>query len=438
MIESRRHRVFLFVLITLFLPVCAWGAVVPAAVVAKVGDIHPGAGGDPISTINLAFTNGQGQLGFIGSVMRTTGSDAFVWYNSGFVWFNSNNALLTGAEYDMGIGNDGHYIYSPSYGGNDAVWTHDGLLLAKGASSPGMADKWVTFNSRPSMLPDGTAYWVAGWTGVEGTSTSEGRVLYRSADTATPVITTVFKSGDQIGGVTLDAPNGIGFDYMVSDNDLHHIHALLMETDDVTVTTSNDGFIYMDGTLVAREASPASGGTGGENWDNFDKVGISNIGNYLFSGDTDGDITTDEFIAYNGTISLREGQTVDSIELATPATVQGLAINNRNQAVHLWTVGDGGKHLFFARNTANLAGSVRVLSTGDMIDVNGDGVRDYTVTDFLSNTGGMRYGAWLAEDGNFFVDVDIDDGGGAVEAIIRISLPFNPGNPALPLLLLGD
>jgi len=84
-----------------------------------------------------------------------------------------------------------------------------------------------------------------------------------------------------------------------------------------------------------------------------------------------------------------------------------------------------------------LAGSVRVLSTGDMIDVNSDGVGDYTVTDFKSNSS-MRYGAWLAEDGNFFVYVDIEANLSTVEAIIRISLPSNSVNPALPLLLLGD
>jgi len=333
MIESRCCRLFLFVLIALFLPVCAWGAVVPATTIVKVGDIRPGAGGDPINGINLTFTNGQGQLGFIGSVQRTTSQDAFVWYNDGFMWFNSNNALLSGAvEFGMGIGDDARYIYSPRYADNDAVWTHDGLLLAAGAPSPGMADKWVKFNSRPSMLPDGTAYWVAGWTNTAGGSTTDGRVLYRSADTATPVITTVFKSGDQIGGFTiLDGSSGVDFDYMVSDNDLHHINVLLMDTGN----TANDGFVYVDGALIARELSPASGGTGAENWDNFDQVSINNTGNYLFSGDTDGDSATDEYIAYNGTISIREGQTVDGIELAATASLQGLAINNRNQAVHL-------------------------------------------------------------------------------------------------------
>ncbi|HOO89280.1 MAG TPA: hypothetical protein PLA74_00515 [Syntrophales bacterium] len=435
MSESRCCHLFLFILIILFLPVCAWGGVVPAKVIAKVGDIRPGADGYPISAINLAFTNGEGQLGFIGSVQRTTGSDAFVWYDDGFTWFNSNNALLSGAELDMGIGDDGRYIYSPSYDVNydDAVWTHDGLLLVETDPSPGIAGMFVSFNSRPSMLPDGTAYWVAGLTSTEG-GQSEGRVLYRSADTATPVITTVIKSGDLIGGFTIDAPSGIGFDYMVSDNDLHHIHDLTMDTG----SSLNDEFIYVDGSLVVREGSPASGGTGGENWGTFDKVTINNAGTYLFSGDTDGDYTTDEYIAYNGTISLREGQTVDGIALATAATVNGLAINNRNQAVHLWTVGGGGKHLFFAKSAANLGKSVRVLSTGDMIDVNGDGVGDYTVTDLKSNISGMRYNAWLAEDGNLFVKVELSGGITPVDAIIRLSLPAGSVNPALPLLLLGN
>ena len=435
----KRHRllfIFLCLLTVGFLPVSGWGAVVPATVVVKDGDVPTGAGGDPVSKIMLPFTNGRGALGFAGAVDRPgTGEDYFVWYDDGPIWFNSSaTGLLQGAETAMGVSNNGKYIYSAQYNGNDSVWTQDGLLLQATAASPGVPGMFVKYNSRPSMLPDGTVYWYSGWSSTPGGSTL-GETLYRSGDTQTPVITTVLKAGDNIGGFTIDDwPNGVDSDYMISDNDLHHIHVLNMDTG----SSTNDGFIYVDGSLVAREASPAAGGEPLENWDNFDLVSINNNGHYLFSGDTDATEIPDEFIAYNGTISIREGQTLDGVELASAGIVQGLAINNRNQAVHLWEVGGGpDEHLFYANSAARLAGSVNVLSTGDTIDVDRDGAGDYTVTDFNATTY-TRFNAWLAEDGYLFVEVDIDDGGGAKEAIVRISLPINRANPSVPLLLLDD
>ena len=424
--------VFLCLLTVGFFPDSGWGALVPARVVVKIGDVPTGAGGDSVSDINSPFTNGQGSLGFVGAVERPGGADYFVWYDNGPIWFNSNTTGLSGGENYMGVGNDEKYIYSPAYNEADSVWTQDGLLLQEDVASPGIPGMFVSFNSRPSMLPNGTVYWISGWTDAPGGS-SLGRVLYRSDDTQTPVITTVFKSGDEIGGFTIDSPSGVDFDYMVSDNDLHHIQVILMDTG----SSTDDGFVYVDGALVAREASPAAGGEPVENWDNFDLVSINNSGNYLFSGDTAGSSFTDEFIAYNGTISIREGQTLDGVELTSSATVQGLAINNRNQAVHFWLSGGANKNLFYSNSAARLTDSVKVLSIGDTIDVDEDGSGDYTVTDF-NTTSVKRFNAWLAEDGYLFVQVDIDDGGGPKDAIIRISLPVKNANPSLPLLLLDD
>jgi hypothetical protein len=430
--ERRIPFVFLCLLAAVFFTESVRADVVRGTVVVKIGDTPPAAGGDYVSVINSPFTSGRGSLGFVGAVERLGGTDYFVWYDDGPVWFNSNSTGLDGGETFMGVGDDGKYIYSPSDNGNDSVRTQDGLLLRENEASPGVPGMFVKFTSRPSMLPDGTVYWVSGWTDVQDGSTL-GRILYRSGDTVTPGITTVFKSGDNVGGFIIGSSSGIDFDYMISDNDLHHIHALFMDTG----STANDGFVYVDGSLVARETGPAAGGESGENWDNFDLVSINNSGNYLFSGDTDGSVLTDEFIAYNGTIIIREGQILDGIALTSTSSVQGLAINNRNQAVHLWQVSGTDEHLFYANNAARLNDSVKVLSIGDTLDVDGDGSGDYTVTDFNA-TNSMRYNAWLAEDGYLFVHVDIDDGGGPKDAIIRISLPAGRANPGIPILLLDD
>ena len=158
----------------------------------------------------------------------------------------------------------------------------------------------------------------------------------------------------------------------------------------------------------------------GDNWDNFDLMAINNLGDYLFSGDTDGDGGSDEFIAHNATIVLREGDSAGGIDLTTVASVRGLSVNNRGEAVHLWGIGDGSERLFFACNAASLrgSGSVPLLSTGDLVDVDGDTIGDATVTDF--NTFGASFS--LAEDDRVIVGVDLDYGAGDIAAIIAIDL----------------
>lgn len=395
-------------------------AQVPVELIVKDGDTPPAAGGDPVTTLNAPFTNGLGQVGFTGAVDRGGSSDNFIWFDSGPIWFNSSavGSTLSGAEGTMGVGNAGEFVYSPSVDGNDSVWTQNGLLLTEDVPAPGGSPGELnSFNSRPQLLPDGTALWVGGITDSPGGST-QARALYRAADTATPVITEVFRSGDMIGGFTIDFPSGVGFDYQISDDGNQHIHDLLMDTG----STTNDGFVYVNGALVAREADPVPGG--GENWDNFDVMAINNAGNYLFSGDTDGSTATDEFIAYNGTIAIREGDLIDGHTLGS--SVSAASLNNLGQAVFIWST-DLGETLFHALDASNLAGATALLTVGDSIDVDGNMTPDYTVTDFnASNIIGP--GLSLAEDGSVYVEVDIDDGGGDLEAIIRLALP----QPALP------
>lgn len=398
----------------------------PTAVtlIAQEGQTTPETGGDPISTLNGPFTTGTGQVGFTGSVTRVSGTDNFVWFDTGIVWFNSNAApgnTLTGAEGTMGTGDTGEFVYSPSVDGEDSVWTQNGLLLRADDPAPGAPGQFSSFNSRPQMLPDGTAVWVGGLTNMAGGGT-QARALFRAADTATPVITIVLQSGDMVGGFPIDFPSGIAFDYQFSDNGAHHIQRLLLDTG----STTNDDVVYVDGAVVARELSAVPGGLPGENWDNFDQVSINNNGDYIFSGDTDGPTATDEFIAHNGVIVVREGDLLDGVTL-TGAAVQAAAINDLGQAVFIISVTGGIEHLFFAPDAGNPATAVRLLSTDDLVDVNNDMVADFTVDDFNASTA-IGPGLDLAEDGFVYVEVDLIPGaplvGAALESIIRLGLPI--------------
>ena len=207
----------------------------------------------------------------------------------------------------------------------------------------------------------------------------------------------VFKSGDVIGGFAI-AALGIDRNYHVSDNGMHLIQELLMDTG----SSTHDGFLYVDGSLVARELDPIGDGT---NWDNFDLVSVNDAGHYLVSGDSSGAVETDEFIAHDLAIKLRQGDVVDGQTLA--GTVRGVWINNLDQAAWSWTTG-AGEGVFFSCLAADIdTASTLLLSTGDGIDVDTDGIADGTLTDInLQDSGGN--GLRLSETGAVYVPADVN------------------------------
>jgi hypothetical protein len=392
-------------------------AVVAADVVLQDGDAATGGTGT-VDTLNTPFVEGNGFVGFVGDVI---GDDSFVWYNAGVVWQNSSavGSTLTGGESTMGVDNTGGFIYSPSTDGDDSVWTDSGLLAVENVQAPGYpAGTNSTFHSRPTMIPTGQAYWVAGIDPSGGTTTN-ARALYTSTDGTPGTIAVVLKSGDIVDGLTISSgSSGILFDYDFSDDGSHHIHELDMDTG----STTNDGAVYVDGSLVARESLPTGGA---DNWDNFDYFSINNSGDYLFSGDTDGSTTTDEFVAYNGAIAIREGDTVGGVVLSS-FSLRGVAINNLGHAAFVGSAG-GVEQLFFACDAADLAATAElILAVGDQLDVDGGGA-DATVTDFNTSFHGLS----LADDGRVFVELDIDYGSGDLEAIVGLDLPSCSSGPAM-------
>ena len=391
------------------------GPAIPVTLVVQDGDMPPGSNGDTVSTLNSPFTNGNGDVGFSGSLTTASGTDNFIWFDTGITWRNSDGlpAVLTGAESTMGVSDSGGFIYSPSTNGSDSVWTHNGLLLVGATQAPGFPlGTNNTFNSRPTMIANGAAYWVSGFNESGGTGT-EGRMLYTSPNAMSNTISVVIRSDDVISGFVVDRPSGIDFNYMASDNDNHLIASLLMDTG----SDVDDEFIYVDGALVARETAPTGDG---DNWDTFDGVSINNSGSYMFSGDTDGATTTDEFIAYNGSPVVREGDTIGGIALTSAASVNALSNNNLGGGVFTWAISGGIEILFSSCDMADVANNaVALLATNDMVDVDGNGTADAAVTDFnASNVIGP--GLWQAEDGLVYVEVDLDYGAGELEAIVGL------------------
>jgi hypothetical protein len=401
--------------------VVAGGKTVEVGLVARVGDVPAGGDGTAIATLNAPFCNGLGEPGFTGELAS---GDRFVWSGDGIVWLNSSatGVVLTGAESTMGISDDGGFIYSPAVDGEDAVWTQAGLLLREPQPIPGEVKVWSSFNSRPTMSPGGTAFWVTGLSASPGGATY-GRGFMRCDNPKDPLSAIlVVSSGDAIeqGDEFYEIGTiGIGFAYGVSSNAEETILILKM----AGVPTSSDDFLYVNGVLREREGDPiAEGAT--EAWGLFRGVGINDAGTYLSFGPlTGGDPATNEYIAVNGSIVVQEGQILDGVELSSGYAVRWAAINDLDQIVHVWEIGGNGSGTLFLTELKDGGPVSRALvSIGDGLDFDGDGLADATLVDFkASSTVGPGIG--LSDQPWAFVQIDAQSPElGQFAAIIRVGL----------------
>jgi hypothetical protein len=373
--------------------------------------------GDPLENSTVAalspvFTNGEGQPGSI--VVLTSGARV-VWSNG--VLFNSASVVspvLTGGEEALGFGNGGRFAYSPSVDGNDAIYTHTGVLLSEPQPIPGQTT-FSSFNSRPNMLPDGRAFWVGGFTQNQGGAT-QGRILLRATTGASPVFETLLKSGDLVDGVAVGT-TGISFGVAMSDDGNQLANVLLLDTGN----TATDGAVRINSTVVAREGDAIGAQAPGENWQGLSLVSINNAGRWLLAGDTSGATATDAFLASNGVIQVREGSTLDGETLDTVAAVRAASINNRNQAIHIWNTNNNVRKAFFAADASRLDQSKLLLRTGSPLDFNSDGVADGTLIDIFGTTAGAA-GVSLAEDSFVYFHISYSEGMTTRQSLVRIAL----------------
>jgi hypothetical protein len=406
------------------------GVITTVDVVAAVGQVAPGGGGGTFTTFNTPFTNGLGQVGFTGNLSV---GGPYVFHTNQVIWVNADGLpdhVLTGTEGTMGISDAGGFIYSPSTDGQDSVYTHNGLLLRGTDPAPGLVDLWATFNSRPRMTPDGTAWWVAGFSNTKGGGT-QGRILYKCADTAdpsssVPVLTTMDAFLVE-GNMHMPTTSGIGFGYDMSENSMHAINELTL----AGLPTTSNAFIWVDGALVHRQGDPVGDGT---NWNSFRGPSINNNGDYTFGGATSGGpAANQEFLAYNGNIILRRGDIVDGIELAGTWATRWTSINNLGQIAHIWEAGTSPNvtgTLFVTLDPNDAINStVALVSAQVPIDTTGNGVADALIADFEASATiapGLDFSdhPWVYIEVELR-DIDPDSGGlGApYEAIIRVPFP---------------
>jgi MYXO-CTERM domain-containing protein len=393
----------------------ARAAVIPGEVIIGEGDIPVGATA-AVSDIRPPYVNGQGEVGFMAVLV---GGDVAVMRDDTAQWLNSDEmaVTLTSLESRMGISDAGDFVYRPAENGSNVLWTSNGRLIGVGDQAPGLPGGTLLVNVRASMMTPGGAIYFLGSYNASAGNTEEGRALYTTPDGTAGSITTVFRTGSVLDSQTVRSPDGIDLDYHASDDTNHLIAEVSFDTGNVATWPA----IVVDDTVVAQ----AGGATGdGDNWQVFDLVAINNDGDYLFSGNTDGAAATADFLAYNGAIAVREGDTLDSVTLNNGSAIRFVGINNFGQAAFSWADGSGGagdEHLFWACDASDIPGTVqRVLTVDDdMIDVDGDMMADFTVTDIRagSNAPTIRTG----EDYSVVLEVQLDDGVNApFDAMIRV------------------
>jgi hypothetical protein len=349
---------------------------VDAQLVAREGGPAPGGDGTTISGLNAPFVNGLGEVGFTGTLAS---GDRFVWLGDGIVWLNSDalpGSVLTGNESTMGISNLGGFIYSCSDDGEDSVWTQEGLLLRETEPIPGETFIWSSFNSRPRMTCDGVAFWVTGLAAPSGGGTNRRGLILKMAG----------------------------------------------------LPTAADDFIWLDGDLRERQGDPTSPGSG-LSWDQFRGVGVNDAGRLIFFGPAEPDdpkIPDIEYLALDGEIVVREGDTIAGLELADGFAIRWAAIDDADRIVHVWEASGfppPAGAAFLTSITPDGLEHVAIVEIGDELDFDGDGAADGTIVDFeVSAVVGPAIG--LPDQPWVYLPVEIDPGDGAsFEAIVRLSLP---------------
>ncbi len=256
--------------------------------------------------------------------------------------------------------------------GLDSVWYLDTVVAIEEEPFPHDAAFWWSFGSRPNCTRDGVPYFVGGITDTQGGST-DNRGLFYGFDN-----TVVILGGMIIPGLpdpVVPGSAAVSFDYRYSAYGTH----FLAETATETGSSTNDNSMVYDGALLmvdgmaVTEGSPlpeSAGGLPGENWDNFDFCGVTEDGQWLLTGDTDGDSAMDEFVMVNGTIVLREGDMIDGMMLA--GSIEGGYMNEQGDWAVTWDV-----DLDDVTNVECLIlnGEI-VLMEGMPVDADGDGEID--------------------------------------------------------------
>ncbi len=394
--------------------------------------------GETVSSLSNTAVNQQG--GFAVTTNTTDGVST-----RSRVWGSSNGSAVgvlqteatigtyeqTAFESFFGVAGDGTVAYSATVTDTvsgvsslDSAWLGDVPLAVQGEPIPSLPGQVWRFASRVGVTDDGQPWWVAGINSASGVNEGAGWFFGTGA-------TPIYRTGDMLTGISAPLDSSpVDFDSRFSALGRHHIAAL-----NTTGVAAPDVFVAIDGAAlevgggVVGEALAclAVGALPGESWDNLDSLGINDRGDWFFSGDTDAAFGVDEILCKNGEILYREGDLVDGVTLT--GAMEGAFMDETGTLAYVWDyVGTGGdlEALFIDDRL--------VLSEGDAVDFDGDGVVDpgAVIANFTGITS-MR----LAADRVVYVTADIDTLGTSstiddTECLIAVTDPAAPDLIATP------
>lgn len=429
---------------------------VPVTVIAKAGDVVDGL---DIVAVGTPLTSGSGKVSFplIGYEFddaERTFPEEQTWFDTGVI-FDTRTApnlppLLSYA--------------SPLDAGDLGDWNAQNLTPLVGIMSNGTVGLTplspaptfpqgtrVVIAGSPRRLPNGTEYSVAIVGSLnQGTGGGAAAVLYRRELGGN--VTRVLMSGDLIEGREIIAPffnEPIGSGYQYSDDDQQEALILTLDLGEAESSFPARQCLVINRQIALEQFE--STGHQGEVYNDFRQVDINNSGDYLVSG-TLGYFAAGlqtSFIGYNGDVVLRTGDSLDGITL--PDRVGALSINDRGEAIHVWGGDDeddddqfglrgeentlvAGSVMYYAANAADLNSSIKLLQSGDLLDVDGDELGDYILLKILGSQ--ISPTIDLAEDGYVYLtvlmtsarDPALGPGPLPILAVIRLGLPRQPQN----------
>ncbi len=403
--------------------------------------------GDNIGTINNVAVNNIG--GWATTLNAGTTSHIYGSVDgiapAGIIFSETTEGPLvqTSFESRFGISDFGDVCYSASGnggpdGGFDSAWVNTIGFAIEGAeiTTGPLAGLFWSFASAPTMNANGVGYFSGGTRTTVGGGTS-ARGLW-GTDSETPIL----YSGDELPGLPapIDGGSSIDFSYKFSRFGSAYILDGIMETTGTGLPSGEDHVVIMDGAGLFLDGQlvqegmivpVAIGGDGAEEWGSgFDFFGVSDMGEYLFTGDTTGDISSDEYLVLNGAIHLREGDTLGVDTLS--GAIEAADMNNNGDWAVVWQISGVGTSLVYNDQV--------LLRLDEQVDFNGDGVIDAgdngaTVDDFEVFTNALAVSDRDAS-GNVSIylplDVDPDGPGGSStlqEGVYKITVS-EPAGPS--------
>lgn len=387
-------------------------SVTSVQLLARTGASLTGLSAD-VTALNVGIRSTNGQVAFTGSYSNSAGGTSWFLFAGNQVVVRADDLpAVSGAEATVGISNAGDYVYSFSVNGLDSVRTSNGVLLQEGDAMPTMPGFFTTFASRPRMADDGTIFVVAGFTPTAGGAT-QGRVFLRYGTDGT--WTQIQKSGDPLpNGQTVSA-TGVEFGYAISNDGTKTFHS------SIGANSPFPRFLIVNGHTVASIGSPLAFGGNFQNL-TTGALAVNNSGDYAFAGDTDESTAIDHFVSFGGALVAKEGSSYAGVSLAG-LQPRNVALNDAGGLVHTW--GNASQqHLFFTP-TNSLGDGLRVIGTGDEIDLDGDGIADATVAAIRNLSVSSSHTIWLNNDGNVLFSATLNPigGGNAFDAILMTPVP---------------